>query len=57
MIDRHQKEKSARVSPKDARAARLAENLRANLKRRKEAARNQASGRDHTNSDESPERS
>jgi len=39
MSDRISKEKSQRPSPKDARAERLAEVLRSNLKRRKEAIR------------------
>jgi len=57
MTDRDSKEKTARPSAKEARAERLAEILRANLKRRKEAARDRGGGKDNTNDDQSPERS
>ncbi len=42
MTERNSKEKAQQPSRKDARAERLAEVLRTNLKRRKEAARGQA---------------
>lgn len=42
------KGKSQGPSPKEARAERLAEVLRANLKRRKEAARSRTGGKDNT---------
>ena len=48
MIDRNSKEKKPKLSPKEARAERLAEVLRANLKRRKEAARGRTGGKDNT---------
>jgi hypothetical protein len=48
MIDQVSKEKHKNLSPKDARAERLAEVLRANLKRRKEAARDRMGGKDDT---------
>ncbi|WP_187290835.1 hypothetical protein [Hyphomicrobium denitrificans] len=48
MTDRISKEKSQGPSPKEARAERLAEVLRANLKRRKEAARSRTGGKDNT---------
>jgi len=48
MSDRISKEKSRKPSPKEARAERLAEVLRANLKRRKEAARGRTGGKDNT---------
>ena len=47
MTDRNSKEKSQRPSPKDARAERLAEVLRSNLKRRKEAGRGRTSDKDN----------
>jgi hypothetical protein len=48
MTDRISKEKGQQPSPKDARAERLAEVLRANLKRRKDAVRGQTGGKDNT---------
>ena len=48
MTDRISKEKTQRPSPKDARAERLADVLRANLKRRKGAVRDRTGGKDNT---------
>jgi hypothetical protein len=53
MNDRPQRKKSPNPSAKAARAERLAEVLRANLKRRKEASRGQTGGKDNTNDDQS----
>ena len=48
MTDRISKQKSQRPSPNDARAERLAEVLRSNLKRRKEAVRGRTDDKGNT---------
>lgn len=48
MTDRINKDKSQKTSPKEARAERLADVLRANLKRRKDAARSDKGSKDNT---------
>jgi hypothetical protein len=55
MTDRPPKKTPAGMSPKEARAARLAEELRANLKRRKDAARGREGGKDGTKNEQSSE--
>ena len=55
MTDRPIKEKRPNPSAKEARDKRLADVLRANLKRRKDATRGGTGGKDNTNSDQSSE--
>jgi hypothetical protein len=55
MMDRPPKKPPAGMSPKEARAARLAEELRANLKRRKDAGRSRNNGKDGPKNEQSSE--
>jgi hypothetical protein len=55
MTDRPIKEKRPNPSAKEARDKRLADVLRANLKRRKDATRGGTGGKDNTNGDQSSE--
>jgi hypothetical protein len=56
MNDRPPREKSPNSSPKEARAERLAEVMRANLKRRKEASRGQMGGKGNTKDEQSSDK-
>jgi hypothetical protein len=53
MNSRLPRDKPPNPSPKEARAERLAEVLRANLKRRKNASRGQMGGKGNTNDEQS----
>jgi hypothetical protein len=53
MTDRPPKKQSVSLTPKEARAARLAEELRANLKRRKDAGRSRNNGKDGPKNEQS----
>jgi hypothetical protein len=55
MTERPIKQKRPNPSAKEAREKRLADVLRANLKRRKDATRGGTGGKDNTNGDQSSE--